>query len=62
MKRIASLAILFVALTEFYVERARFDIWIMTAAVATLLWNALGRALRSRVDSEKPDPNISMRK
>ena len=59
VKRIASLAILFVALTEFALERARFDLWIMTAAVATLLWNALGRALRSRVDSEKHDPNVT---
>ena len=57
MKRIASLAILFVALTEFALERARFDLWIMTAAAASLLWNALGGALRSRLDSQKHDPN-----
>ena len=39
MKRIASLSILFVALIDFAIERARFDLWIMTAAIAILLWN-----------------------
>ena len=43
MKRIASLAILFVALVEFAIERARFDLWIITAAAAALLWNILAR-------------------
>jgi hypothetical protein len=62
VKRIASLAVLFVALAEFAIERERFDLWIMTAAMATLLWNTLGPALRSRLDSEKHDHSASMRK
>lgn len=55
MTRIVSLAIIFVALTEFSVERARFDLWIMTAALVALLWNVLGGPRRSRVHSEKHD-------
>jgi hypothetical protein len=47
MKRIASLSILFAALIEFAIEHARFDLWIATAAIVTLLWNLVGRALRA---------------
>ena len=47
MRRITSLSILFAALIEFGIERARFDLWIATAAIVTLLWNLLGRVLRS---------------
>ena len=54
MTRIVSLAIIFAALTEFGVERARFDLWIMTAALVALLWNVL-RARRSRADVGKHD-------
>ena len=57
MKRIASLSILFAALIEFAIKRARFDLWIMTVAIVTLLWNVAGRALRSHVDSQKRDRN-----
>lgn len=57
MTRIVSLAIIFAALTEFGLERARFDLWIMTAALVTLLWSVLGRARRSRIDSQKHDHN-----
>lgn len=59
MKRIAFLSILFAALIEFVIERARFDLWIMTVAIVTLLWSLVGRALRSRVDSQKHDYNAS---
>jgi hypothetical protein len=60
MKRIAILSILFAALIEFAIERARFDLWIMSAlAIVILLWNIAGRALRSRVDSHKHDQNVS---
>ncbi len=55
MTRIVSLAIIFAALTEFGVERARFDLWIMTAALVALLWNVLSRARRSRADVGKHD-------
>jgi hypothetical protein len=47
MRRIASLSILFAALIEFAIERARFDLWIATAAIVTLSWNLVRRALRS---------------
>jgi len=47
MKRIASLSILFAALIEFAIERARFDLWIAAAAIVTLSWNLVGRALRA---------------
>jgi hypothetical protein len=57
MKRIASLAILFVAVVEFAIERARFDVWIMTAAVITLVWDVFRRTRRSRTDSQKDDHN-----
>jgi len=46
MKRIAPLSILFAALIEFAIERARFDLWIVTVvAIVTLLWNVVGRTL-----------------
>jgi hypothetical protein len=45
MKRIAFLSILFAALIEFAIERAKFDLWIMIIAIVPLLWNAVGRAL-----------------
>ena len=61
MKRIASLSICFAALIEFAIERARFDLWIVTVvAIVTLLWNAVGRGLRSHMDSQKRDNNDSV--
>jgi hypothetical protein len=61
MKRIASLSIFFAALIEFAIERAMFDLWIVTAvAIVTLLWNVVGRALRSHMDSQKHDNNKSV--
>ena len=61
MKRIAPLSILFAALIEFAIERARFDLWIVTAvAIVTLLWNLVRRALRSHLDSQKHDNNGSV--
>jgi cytochrome c-type biogenesis protein CcmH/NrfF len=63
MKRIAFLSILFAALIEFAIERARFDLWIAAVvavvAIVTLLWNVAARALRSHVDSQKNDRNAS---
>jgi hypothetical protein len=59
MKRIASLSVLFAALIEFAIERARFDLWIMTVAIVTLLWNVAWRELRSHSDSLKRDHNVS---
>ena len=54
MKRIASFSILFAALIEFAIERARFDLWIVAAvAIGNLLGNVVGRALRSHIDSQK---------
>jgi hypothetical protein len=47
MKRIASLSILFAALIEYAIERARFDLWIMILAIVTLLWNVGGRGQSS---------------
>jgi len=58
VKRIASLAILFVALVEFAIERARFDLWIITAAAAALLWNILARTPRAPVHSPKHDRHV----
>lgn len=58
VKRIASLAILFAAVIEFAIERARFDVWIMTVAVLTLAWDVLDRARRSRMNSPKDDRNV----
>lgn len=59
MKRIVSLAILFAALIEYAIERARFDLWIVTVAMVTLLWNLVARALRSRGESQRQDHNVS---
>jgi hypothetical protein len=42
MKRIAFLSILFAALIEFAIERARFDLWIMAVAIVVLSWNRAG--------------------
>jgi glucose dehydrogenase len=61
MKRIASLSILFTALIEFAIERARFDLWIVAVVViVTLLWNIVERALRFHMDSQKHDHNESV--
>ena len=61
MKRIAVLTILFAALIELMIERASFDLWIMTVvALVTLLWNVVGRALRSHLDSQKHDNSESV--
>ena len=61
MKRIATLSILFAALIEFVIERARFDLWIAAiVAIVTLLSNVVGRALRSHMDSQKHDNNESV--
>jgi hypothetical protein len=61
MKRIATLSILFAALIEFVIERARFDLWIVAiVAIVTLLSNVVGRALRSHMDSQKHDNNESV--
>ncbi len=42
MKRIVFLSILFAALIEFAIERARFDLWIMAVAIVALSWNLVG--------------------
>jgi hypothetical protein len=42
MTRIASLSILFAALIEFAIERARFDLWIVIVAIVPLLWSLGG--------------------
>jgi hypothetical protein len=47
MTRIVSLSILFAALIEFAIERARFDLWIATVVVVTLSWNLVGQVLRA---------------
>jgi hypothetical protein len=61
MKRIASLSILFAALIEFAIERARLDLWIVVVvAIVTVLWSVVGRALRSRIDSQKHDDTNSV--
>jgi hypothetical protein len=52
MKRIAFLSILFAALIEFAIERAKFDLWIVIIAIVLLLWNPLGRALRITREKE----------
>jgi hypothetical protein len=46
MKRIAFLSILFAALIEFAIERAKFDLWIVIIVIVPLLWNPVGRLLR----------------
>jgi hypothetical protein len=57
MKRIAFLSILFAALIELAIERAKVDLWIVAVvAVVILLWNVAARALRSHVDSQKARP------
>jgi hypothetical protein len=58
VKRIASLAILFVAVIEFVIERAQFDVWIMTAAVLILLWDVVRPTRRSEMTSRKHDHNV----
>ena len=61
MKRIAFLSILFAALIEFAIERARFDLWIVAGvAIVTLLWNVVGRALRAHMHSQKHDNSESV--
>jgi hypothetical protein len=57
VKRIASLAILFVALVEFAMERTSFDLWIMTAAAAALLWNILSPS-RLPMPSQKHEKHV----
>jgi len=47
MKRIALLSILFAALIEFAIERAWFDLWIVTVAMVALLWKVAGQTLRA---------------
>jgi hypothetical protein len=60
MRRITSLSILFAALIEFAIERARFDLWIVAVvAIVTLVWNVAGRTLRPDVNSKKHDHNTS---
>jgi hypothetical protein len=59
VKRIAALAILFVALTEFGIERQRFDLWVVIGAVLALLWNVLERARDSHAGRQKHDCNVS---
>jgi apolipoprotein N-acyltransferase len=61
MKRVVSLSIFFAALIEFAIERAKFDLWIVAVvAIVTLLWNVVGRALRSHLDSQKSDNSESV--
>jgi hypothetical protein len=56
MKRIAFLSILFAALIEFAIERAKVDLRIVAVvAVVILLWNVAARALCSHLDSQKHD-------
>jgi apolipoprotein N-acyltransferase len=58
MRRITSLSILFAALIEFAIERARFDLWIVAVvAIVALLWNVAGRTLHPDVSSKKHDHN-----
>ena len=61
MKRIAFLSILFAALIEFAIERARFDLWIVAVvAIVTLLWNVVGRAFHFHMDSQKHEESGSV--
>jgi hypothetical protein len=61
MKRIASLSIFSAALIEFAIERTIFDLWIVAVvAIVTALWNVVGRALHSHLDSQKHDNNESV--
>jgi apolipoprotein N-acyltransferase len=60
MRRITSLSILFAALIEFAIERARFDLWIVAVvAIVTLVWNVAKRTLRPDVNSTKHDHHTS---
>jgi hypothetical protein len=59
VKRIVSLAILFVAVVEFVMERTRLDLWMMTVAVVMLLWGVVGRALSTLATWEKHNHNLS---
>lgn len=59
LKRIAPLTVFFAALIEFAIERARFDLWVMTIVLMIPLAGAVGRTLVSRVDSQKHDHNVS---
>jgi hypothetical protein len=59
MKRIASLSIFFAALIEFAIERARFNLWIVAVVgIVTLLWNVVGRALRTHVARQNHENNV----
>ena len=61
MKRIAFLSVVFAALIEFAIERARFDLWIVAVvAIVTLLGNVVERALRLHRDSQKHDNHESV--
>jgi hypothetical protein len=61
MRRIAFLSILFAALIEFAIERARFDLWVVAVvAMVTLLWIVVGRALRFHMDSQKHGKSTSV--
>lgn len=60
MKRIVPLAILFAALVEFAVERARFDLWIVTGAVVILLAIAAGEALVSRAHLRRREHDVAV--
>ena len=60
MKRIAPLAILFAALIEFAIERAHFDLWIVTLAVVILVAIAAGEALVSRAHLRNRDQDVSV--
>jgi hypothetical protein len=62
VKRIACLAIFFAALLEFAVERARFDLWIMTAAIVPLLWGVVNKTGSPPLASPKPDRDPASRK
>jgi hypothetical protein len=59
MKRIAFLSIMFAALIEFAIERARFDLWIMVVAIVPILWDVVGGTLRSPVAAQKHNHNAS---
>ena len=60
MKRIAPLTILFAALFEFGIERARFDLWIVTLALVIVLATAAGEALVSRAHLRRRDHDVSV--
>jgi hypothetical protein len=58
VKRIACLAILFVAVIEFAIERARFDVWIMATAMLALIGDVVRRTRQSRMNSQTRDDNV----